>query len=98
MRLGRVIGTVIATAKDQQLKGHTIRIVELIDVHGQSSKAYEVAVDTVCAEKGNVVLLVSSSSARMTRQTENKPVDNAIVAIVDQIEMDGKVMYSGDGF
>lgn len=97
MRLGRVIGTIVSTIKDPQIIGNTIRIVELIDAHGQSLNDHEVAVDTVGANKNDYVLLVKSSSARMTHMTEDKPIDDVIVAIVDIIHMDGEELYHKQG-
>ncbi|MBU1077083.1 MAG: EutN/CcmL family microcompartment protein [Spirochaetes bacterium] len=94
MRLGKVIGSIVSTVKDPKILGNTIRMVELIDIHGQSLNDYEVAVDTVGANNDDIVLLVKSSSARMTRLTEDKPIDDAIVAIVDIINMDGKELYN----
>ena len=94
MRLGKVIGTIVSTVKDRKIIGNTIRMVELIDVHGRSVNDYEVAVDTVGANLDDIVLLVKSSSARMTPMTEDKPVDDAIVAIVDIINMEGKELYN----
>ncbi len=93
MRIGKITGTIVATIKDPYLLGNTIRIVELIGVDGKSMNDYEVAIDTVGANKNDYVLLVKSSSARMTTKTENRPVDNSIVAIIDIIEMDGKTYY-----
>jgi microcompartment protein CcmK/EutM len=40
-----------------------------------------------------IVIVVSGSSARIAAQTKNKPVDAAIIAIVDSLEMDGKIIY-----
>ena len=51
------------------------------------------AVDTVGAGEGEVVMLVRGSSARQTAHTENKPVDASIVGIIDSIEYDGKIVF-----
>lgn len=94
MRIGKVIGTVVSTVKDPKIIGNVIRIVELIDPYGKSSNEYEVAADTVGANKDDYVLLCKSSSARMTKLTFDKPIDDAIVAIVDIIELEGKELYN----
>lgn len=83
----------MATMKDPKIKGNTIKIVQMIDLKGKALKDFEVAVDTVGAKAGDWVITVKSSSARMTRLTEDKPVDDAIVAIIDVIEDNGKIIY-----
>lgn len=97
MKLGRIAGTVVATAKDEKIRGRTLRIVELIDEAGRPLGDYEVAVDTVGAKAEDVVLTVRSSSARMTRITEERPVDNAVIAIVDSIALGGRTVYPAGG-
>ncbi len=94
MRLGRVVGKVISTVKDPQIKGNVIRLVEIINEKGVSKSKIEIAADTVGAKNGDWVITVKSSSARMTKMTHNKPIDNSIVAIVDIINFEGKEIYS----
>jgi microcompartment protein CcmK/EutM len=94
MLLGKVVGTLVSTKKDEKLVGNTIKIVQLIDANGNPINGFEVAVDTVGSKNGNYVIMVKSSSARMTKLTEDKPVDNAIVAIVDIIEENNKILYN----
>ena len=96
MLLGRVTGTLVATAKDPKIVGNTIKIVELIDIYGKPIGGFEVAADTVGSKVGDYVITVKSSSARMTKLTEDKPIDNAIIAIVDIIEEGGKVIYKAE--
>jgi len=48
-------------------------------------------------KNGDYVITVKSSSARMTKLTENKPIDNSIIAIVDLIEEKGKILYKAEG-
>ena len=55
------------------------------------------AVDTVGAGEGEIVLVVSGSSARQTTKTQNTPVDAVIMGIVDSIELEGKVVYRKSG-
>jgi microcompartment protein CcmK/EutM len=57
-----------------------------------------VAVDAMGAGVGEVVLYASGSSARMTRLTDNRPVDATIMAIVDLVEVDGQHRYMKEGF
>jgi microcompartment protein CcmK/EutM len=55
-----------------------------------------VAVDSVGAGVGEVVLLCSGSSARQTTVTQNRPVDATIMAIVDILEVGGQVVFQKD--
>lgn len=97
MLLGKVTGTLVATKKDPQIIGNTIKIVQLIDIYGKPLSEFEVAADTVGSKNGDYVITVKSSSARMTKLTEDKPIDNAIIAIVDIIEENGKILYQAEG-
>lgn len=97
MILARVVGTVVSTRKEEKIKGIKFLLLEKIDpVTLQGKGDYLVAMDCVGAGKGEIVFYVSGSSARMTAVTEGKPSDAAIVAIVDAIEVDGKVVYQKD--
>lgn len=97
MILARVVGTVVSTRKEEKIKGIKFLLLEKIDpVTLQGKGDYLVAMDCVGAGKGEIVFYVSGSSARMTAVTEGKPSDAAIVAIVDEIEIDGKVVYQKD--
>lgn len=97
MILARVVGTVVSTRKEEKIRGIKFLLLEKIDpVTLQGKGDYLVAMDCVGAGKGEIVFYVSGSSARMTAVTEGKPSDAAIVAIVDEIEIDGKVVYQKD--
>ena len=87
MILGKVVGTVWATRKDEELVGMKFQIVKHVDLDYKLKDAFVVAVDTVQAGVGDVVLVTSGSSARQTAQTKNKPVDAVIVAVVDKLDV-----------
>jgi ethanolamine utilization protein EutN len=89
MLLARVVGTVVATRKDQRLEGHKLLVVRGMDPSGKPEGNYLVALDTVDAGVGETVLVVNGSSARMASGMKDTPVDAAIVGIVDLIEMAG---------
>jgi microcompartment protein CcmK/EutM len=91
--LGKVTGTVVATAKDEKLRNLKLLVVENLAPSGKASSGYVVAVDAVGAGKGEVVLYATGSSARQTVVTDKRPADAAIIAIVDTVEIDGKVTY-----
>jgi len=87
MILGRVVGTVVATRKDERLLGAKLLVVRTIDPHGKDEAGYMVAVDTVDAGVRERVLVVTGSSARMASGLKDTPVDAAIVGIVDAVEV-----------
>jgi microcompartment protein CcmK/EutM len=90
MLLGRVVGTVVSTRKEDELVGLKFLLVRGVDPEGKPGSTIVVAADAVGAGIGEVVLYASGSSARQTRVTKDRPVDATIMAIVDEIEMDGK--------
>lgn len=97
MILARVVGTVVSTRKEEKLQGIKFLLLEKIDPSTLKGKGeYLVAMDSVGAGKGEIVFYVAGSSARMTTVTEGKPSDAAIVAIVDEIELEGKLVYQKD--
>lgn len=87
MVLGRVIGTVWATRKDENLTGLKFLIVQHIDLAFSPKDQYVVAVDSVGAGVGEIVLVATGSSARQTEITKNKPIDAVIMAIVDKLDL-----------
>ncbi|HUI09397.1 MAG TPA: EutN/CcmL family microcompartment protein [Bacteroidota bacterium] len=89
MVLGKVIGTVWATRKDEELVGMKLQIVRHLDLEYRPKESFVVAVDTVQAGVGDVVLVCTGSSARQTALTRNKPVDAVIMAVVDTLDVPG---------
>lgn len=87
MILGRVVGTVVATRKDERLLGAKLLVVRAVDPHGKDEASYLVAVDTVDAGHTDRVLVVTGSSARMASGLKDCPVDAAIVGVVDTVSM-----------
>ena len=87
MFLGKVVGTVWATRKDEELVGMKFQIVKHLDLEYKTKETFVVAVDTVQAGVGDVVLVCSGSSARLTVSTKNKPVDAVIMAVVDKLDV-----------
>lgn len=94
MQIARVIGSVVSTNKTEKLHGLKLLIVAPIDLSTFEEKGQPiVAIDTVGAGVGEVVMLCGGSSSRQTALTENKPSDMAIVAIVDSMEMNGNSIF-----
>lgn len=95
MQLGRVIGTVVSTAKDPKLEGLRFHVVQNLDLEmGEKKNVFVVAADSVGAGVGEVVLYATGSSARQTSVTKDRPCDAVIMAIVDSIELGGERIYS----
>jgi len=95
MQLGRVVGTVWATRKDPKLTGLKFLMVRHLDFDYREKDAHTVAVDSVGAGVGEVVLLVAGSSARLTESTDGTPVDTVVMAIVDKVELDEAALAMG---
>lgn len=93
MLIGKVVGTVVATQKEDSLNGLKLLLVRGVDENGAPTGGHVVAADAVGAGVGETVLYASGSSARQTRVTDKRPVDAVIMAIVDQIEVDGDLKY-----
>ena len=93
MLLGKVVGTLVASQKDEKLEGLKFLVVRQISVDGNDSPNYVVAVDAVGAGVGEVVMYASGSSARQTKITDQRPCDAVIMAIVDTGEVDGDIKY-----
>jgi microcompartment protein CcmK/EutM len=93
MLLGRVVGTLVATRKDEKLEGLKFLVLQRLDINGQPMDGYVVAADAVGAGLDEVVMYATGSSARQTVLTDRRPCDAAIMAIVDTWEVDGDVKY-----
>ena len=87
MILARVVGTVVATRKDDRLVGTKLLLCRTTDPQGKEEAGYVVAVDTVYAGPRDRVLVVSGSSARMAAGLKDCPVDAAIVGVIDAVEV-----------
>lgn len=98
MIICKVVGSIVSTTKAEKLKGKKLMIVQPLDLKSIEEDGKPlVAIDTVGSGVGEVVLLVSGSSARQTEITNGVPVDAAIVGIVDQIEIQGILTFNKGG-
>jgi len=88
MTLGKVIGSVWATRKDEKLKTMKFLVVRNMNFDLSLKDSFVVAVDAVGAGAGEIVLVASGSSARLTELTYQKPVDAVIMAIVDKLDIE----------
>ena len=93
MQIARVVGTTVATIKDEKLVGRKLMIVREADERGTPVGKPYVAIDTVDAGTGDLVLVAAGSSARQTTITKDRPVDAVIMAIIDTLEVEGTVTF-----
>ena len=94
MYIGRVVGTVVSSSKEEELRGLKLLLVRQADVEGKATGSLVVCIDAIGAGVGEIVLYVQGSSARQTKVTKDRPVDATIMAIVDAIEHEGRQTYT----
>jgi len=101
MFLAEVIGQVVATKKDELMVGRKLLMLRPKLVDDKDPTKFKdgvntiVAIDTVGAGEGELVLFCQGSSARNAQGLKNIPVDAAIVGIIDRVEILGKTIYKG---
>jgi microcompartment protein CcmK/EutM len=93
MLIAKVIGTTVSTIKDEKLVGKKLLVVRQTDEYGDPFGKPYVAVDTVGAGVGELVLTCAGSSARQTISTKDTPVDAVIMSVIDSLEVDGEVVF-----
>ena len=98
MLIGRVLGSVVSTAKDPGLNGHRLQLVEATDAQGVAAKSGSkrklfVAVDGAGAGTDELVLVATGSAARQGQSTTNKPIDALIVGVIDSVDIQGTDVF-----
>ena len=87
MLLGRVLGSVVATQKNEKLEGAKLLLVQPLDLQGGERGGAVLAIDSVDAGVDERVLVVTGSSARMAAGLKDTPVDAAIVGVIDTVDV-----------
>ncbi|MCX6868748.1 MAG: EutN/CcmL family microcompartment protein [Verrucomicrobia bacterium] len=93
MILARVEGSVIATKKNAKMTGHKFLVVRPLVIDSPAATAFKagsstlVAIDSLGAGEGDVVLVVQGSSARLAADDKDSPVDAVVIGIVDQVDI-----------
>ncbi|HEX3656154.1 MAG TPA: EutN/CcmL family microcompartment protein [Pirellulales bacterium] len=100
MFVAKVTGSVVATQKVASMVGHKLLVVEPYRIDAKDRRKLSttgrtfVAVDTVGAGLNEFVLIVQGSSARLTPETKNLPVDATIIGIVDTVHVDQDCVFN----
>ncbi|MCA8981515.1 MAG: EutN/CcmL family microcompartment protein [Planctomycetes bacterium] len=93
MLIGKVVGSVVSTRKDEKLESQKLLLLQIFDQQNKPKDQYVVAVDSVGAGTEDMVLYAAGSSARQTTQTDGKPCDAVIMAIIDSWDLGGENVY-----
>ena len=99
MFIAKVTVSVVSTQKVESLVGYKLLVVEPYRLEPENRKSLSttgrtfVAVDTLGAGAGDYVLLTQGSSARLTDETRQLPIDAVVVGIVDQVRVDAQCVY-----
>lgn len=100
MFVAKVTGFLVSTQKVDSMVGYKLLIVEPYRVEPDQRGSLVttgrtfVAVDTLGAGEGDYVLITQGSSARLTPETKNLPIDTVVVGIVDQVHLEQVCLYS----
>lgn len=99
MYLGKVIGSVVATKKDESMTGHKLLMVRPMLVDAEDPSKLKpgsntiVCLDSMGAGEGELVMFAQGSSARQAEGMKQLPVDAAIVGLVDSVNILGEKTY-----
>ncbi|MCX6976440.1 MAG: EutN/CcmL family microcompartment protein [Verrucomicrobia bacterium] len=102
MILARVEGSVVATKKNTKLTGHKLLLVRPLVIDSPTALSWKpgtstlVAVDSLGAGEGEIVLIVQGSSARLAAEDKASPVDAVVVGIVDTVDIAKKILYKAE--
>jgi ethanolamine utilization protein EutN len=96
MYLAKVIGTVVASRKAENLLGVKLLVVQTLDKHQQPVGEPHVAADTAQAGVGDLVTCVGSREAALALQPSFVPVDAAIIGIVDAFDVEASALAQSD--
>jgi carbon dioxide concentrating mechanism protein CcmL len=94
MQIAKVRGTVVSTQKEPSLRGTKLLLLQFVDEEGRLMPSYEVAADTVGAGVDEWVLVSCGSAARQVPGNEQRPLDAMVVAIIDTVSVENRVVYS----
>lgn len=87
MYVGKIIGTVVATRKDENLVGSKLMITQPLNMKLKAIGEPVIAVDTVGAGIGELVIITKGTAARIAAKKMDSPIDIAIVGIIDEMDI-----------
>jgi ethanolamine utilization protein EutN len=99
MYLGKVIGSIVSTKKDESMRGRKLLMVRPMLVDPEDPTQFKpgsntiIAIDTLGAGEGELVMFSQGSSARQAEGLKQLPVDAAIVGLIDTVSIGGKKTY-----
>lgn len=94
MQIAKVRGNVVSSQKEPSLRGAKLLLLQLVDEEGQLLPRYEVAADNVGAGVDEWVLVSCGSAARQIPGNEQRPLDAVVVAIIDSVRVEDRLIYS----
>jgi ethanolamine utilization protein EutN len=93
VKVGRVVGTVVATIEAPVFEGRKLLVCDLLDASGKPDGSYIIAADTVGAGAGEAVLIIDEgNSARQVVGWEVAPIRAIVVGILDELIVDGTAL------
>ena len=93
MIFAQVVGTVVATRREDGISGAKYLLVQQCSHRGEARGRYHVALDVVDAGVGEMVMIAQGSSCRQTDLSDRKPVDALVCGIVDLVDEQGQIVY-----
>lgn len=93
MTIGKVVGTVVGSSRNDGLTGPRYLLIERCNQKGETKGEFLIALDTLGAAKQELVMVTEGSPSRETPDTVNKPVDALVVGIIDLIDEVDTVVY-----
>jgi ethanolamine utilization protein EutN len=87
LHIGKVIGTVVATRKDEKLVGSKLMVTQPLNLNLSPKGEPLIAVDTVGAGIGELVIFTTGTASRIAARKMDAPIDAAIVGIIDEMDI-----------
>ncbi len=94
MKIGRVVGNVVSTVKNDTHYGYKLLLIEYIDTQGNAIGARQIAFDCAHAGVGDIVLINEDGGAAKTMlQDKNVIADITVCGVLDHFSLDGKIVH-----
>lgn len=92
MQIGRIMGTVVATRKDDRLVGTKLMITQPLDLDLSPKGEPLIAVDTVGAGIGELVIYAKGTASRIAANKLDAPIDASVIGIIDEMDIRDEVL------